>query len=430
MIFSIVSNSLVYGKYYISITFAGLPFIILFVGIFTRNPHLSIVVVAVFYMLNIGFNVYGITNNILLVGICIGSLIVSRKTFLFEPGKRFFFFLALYVLYILFSYFLVNDTFNYYEFNIYMNNVIFLLLMFLFDNESKIEVFYNAIILSALILFCSGIYQVTFLGITHRGFMTGYFANHVMYALHMAWGIPLCYYFFNKYKNKLYLLIGLLLVIGLFLAFSRGVLVALFAAICTYILIKNINKRKANKVATFLLVIVLIMSIVFTYYYLITKIPKYSEKDAFTSGRARLYTAAWKAFKKKPIYGIGWGNYKKTWSNYLPSTYLQLESPRYALSRADLALSTHSSYLRILSELGLLGLMLYLLLNYYLLKDVWAVLLKPEGSHLFIILLLYFFHGIVDNNSYGNERMFFFIAGLLYSMKHINRTSNTTGTSD
>ena len=43
------------------------------------------------------------------------------------------------------------------------------------------------------------------------------------------------------------------------------------------------------------------------------------------------------------------------------------------------------------------------------------------GLPLFFVLLIYYFHGFVDNNSYGNERMFYIAAGILFSIKNMNK---------
>jgi O-antigen ligase len=410
------AHFLLQGNYIMAATSAGLPLLAIFSMEFASRPFLCIIGIAVSYMLNLNITKWGLTTNIFFVAICFFSVLAGREDFRFQAGKKFLFFLCLFIGYALFSYFLTHKQINYYDINLYINNIVILLLFFLLDTEYKIELLYKSVVICALILFASGIYQLIQFGGMPYGYMTGYYSNHVVYALHMAWGVPLSFYLYRKYKNIFYLIACVLLMAGLLLAFSRGVLLAFVMSIITYISIKYIYKSPHKKTFYLLYFLVGIMIAAAVYGHLIKKGHYGSDINEVTSGRSVLYRAAWKSFLDHPVTGVGWENYKSRWMYYV-----NIPRPEYGSAITDKRLNTHSSYLKILSELGIIGIALYLIFNFYLLKDTWSILLSKPGFPLLIILLIYFFHGIVDNNSYGNERMFYFAAGILFSLKTLKR---------
>jgi putative inorganic carbon (HCO3(-)) transporter len=179
---------------------------------------------------------------------------------------------------------------------------------------------------------------------------------------------------------------GGLSTIGLFLTQSRGGVIALAVATVGAVAVAGQLRRK----------VVLVMLIVgaFASFYLLLIAPpqSFSHVTAFTSnggtGRTDLWTVAAKTFEKHPLNGIGAGNFV-------------VVEPKYAvdinsnLPRADLVVQNHepvhNTYLHVASELGLVGLILFLLLVGLALRACWrrtqempATLTRAVGSALFI----------------------------------------------
>lgn len=386
------------------------------VGVFLMHtlklPHLAILGVTASYMLDIEFNFSGITPNIILVVFCLLFIVAQKKQFIIIKYHGFLFFITLYIFLILFSYSLIHRNINFYDINLYINNLIILLLMFIFDTKTKIESIYKVMAWCSMLLVMSGFYQIMTTGLPANG-MTGYWPNHVRYALHIAWGIPVSYYFFRFHRSRLYGLVFIFLMAGAILAFSRGVLMALILAAITATLLNKwpaLSPRKRLKfIATGSVV-----GIAFSFFILNAPLmaERYTADDyqRISSGRTVLYQAAWQMFKENPITGVGWEQFRETWPRYVNVQGTILGDKSY---------NTHSSYLKILAELGLVGMAIYLLFNFCLWKSVADISVTTIGLPLLTVLLIYYFHGMVDNNSYGNDRMFYIAAGLLYSIKQI-----------
>lgn len=397
---------------------AAAPVLALFTFSIAARPYWCLILISISYMLQIQFEQFGLTTNIFFVAICIFSILSGKESLKFQIEKKFLFFLYAFIAYALFSYFFVHQQISYYDVNLYVNNIIILLLMFLLNTHYKIDLFYKAIVFSGLILLCSGLYQIVHHGGIPGSYMTGYFSNHVVYALHIAWSLPLSFHLYRQNNSKFYLFSFALLCTGLLLAYSRGVIMAVLLAGIAYMCIQFIEKTSHKKTLYGVLVILCFTGATLSYAHIINKGHYGTGLSDFTSNRSVLYQAAWGAIKDKPIIGIGWESYKYKWMEYV-----YVAAPRYGISFTDINLNTHSSYLKILSELGIIGIILFLSFNFFLLKDGWAILVSKQGFPILMLLLIYYFHGFVDNNSYGNDRMFYFAAGILFSLKALKDSS-------
>jgi O-antigen ligase len=159
---------------------------------------------------------------------------------------------------------------------------------------------------------------------------------------------------------------GCLCVIGLFLTQSRGGVIALGVASVGALMAAGPLRRKV------LMVMLVVGAFASVYLLLIAPPQSFSHITAFTSnggtGRTDLWTVAAKTFEKHPLNGIGAGNFV-------------VVEPRYAvdinsdLPRADLVVQNHepvhNTYLHVASELGVVGLTLFMLLIALALRACW-----------------------------------------------------------
>ncbi|HXE98641.1 MAG TPA: hypothetical protein VN642_19720, partial [Dongiaceae bacterium] len=118
---------------------------------------------------------------------------------------------------------------------------------------------------------------------------------------------------------------------------------------------------------------------------------------------------------------IGWDTYKKKWSKYV-----NIDKPVYGTDPNDLELNPHSSYLKIISELGLVGLLLFTFCLLLLLNKTLSYLLRDDFTAYFGILFIIIFHGFFDNNSYGNERIFYIIVGSIFAKIYYLNVAKST----
>lgn len=135
-----------------------------------------------------------------------------------------------------------------------------------------------------------------------------------------------------------------------------------------------------------------------------------------SSGRTALYQHAWKLFKKNPVFGIGWGNYRET----VPGTVtLKTE------------LDVHCIYLQVLCEVGVTGFLCYCPALFYTalktLKEYFRRIrtekksLESKMLGFSLLYQAYFFStGILDNTLYYLWSLIPYLisCGMLYAYLH------------
>lgn len=418
-------------QYSRAVGLAGLPLVAVGGAFLLKNPHWALACIGLSYTLNtqivlIRYNEQDLlTSNIILVLICFFSFFSKKNDLQVTIDKKYFVSLVIYIFYALISYYVSHGKFNYFEINKYVNNLIIFFLTCLFlDSYYKIAIFLNVIVVGSLVLFAFGIFQLAEQGHIAGSYMTGYFSNHVMYGLHLALGAIFSFFFYRTTRSKVYFFCTVALVSGVLLAYSRGVIFSFIMSIifCTGAIYAKKSKHK--KILNFIMLALFLVGTISIYSYLINKVEYGSSKEKVTKGRSLLYQAGWEAFKAHPYLGIGWDNFKLTWSDYVD---ISSPSQRWGKVVTEKTLNPHSSYMKILSELGLGGVGLFILFNIFLFRALYPVFLSREGLPLFIVLLLFYLLGITDNNSYGNDRMFYFATGLLFSIKTLKQKEEKAG---
>lgn len=159
----------------------------------------------------------------------------------------------------------------------------------------------------------------------------------------------------RSYKNiRIFifnLFAALLVLYALILSSKRSPLLAAFVAICaTYIIYKrkNVGRRMAVLFAAIVLIFSLYMvlsQVIPGLTTIVDKTEMLEESDAgILNGRSGLWALAIKMFNHNPIIGLGYGSYGD-----------------YASVNGAITTSAHNYYLQIMSELGIVGLILYMI---------------------------------------------------------------------
>ena len=197
--------------------------------------------------------------------------------------------------------------------------------------------------------------------ITHGGHGPGhYFIDENDLSLYINTWLPFCYFLFqNEKKTKIRFLYLAGMVTGLVAivySFSRGGFVGL---VCMATIVWLLSSRKLLSI----LVICLIAGIVYwaggdDY---LKEISTISNKDDRTANERILsWKGAWDMFLDNPL-GVGGENFQVRFPEYQPKE----------LQRGMYGRAAHSLWFTVLSELGIIGVYLYLSLLYYNLKDIY-----------------------------------------------------------
>ena len=148
---------------------------------------------------------------------------------------------------------------------------------------------------------------------------------------------------------------GVISTAGLFLTQSRGGVIALAVAAIGAIAIAGRLRRQ-------ILVVLLVMAAFASFYLVLVAPPQsFSRITSFTAnggtGRTDLWTVAATTFERHPFFGVGAGNFTVVEQKYAVDL-------NHNLPRADLVVQAHeqvhNTYLHVASELGAIGLALFL----------------------------------------------------------------------
>jgi O-antigen ligase len=224
------------------------------------------------------------------------------------------------------------------------------------DSENKLNIAILTIVLASSFLAISGILQKYGIDITGVGLGrderirgVGIFdTNQLAYTL--AFISPLIFAFFLKVRSVL--IKAFLLVVfcafyyAIFLTVSRGGILCSVAVLALLFIV--FNRNKFVKIFGFgigAFLFVLFQKIAPR----LQTISSY-QTDSSAKGRLNVWGEALMTLKSYPIFGIGKGQFKEFFS-----------------------LSPHSSYIQVLSELGLVGLFIWLSLFYFSLKNLMII---------------------------------------------------------
>lgn len=164
----------------------------------------------------------------------------------------------------------------------------------------------------------------------------------------------------------------------------------------------------------------------------ITKV-EYSSKDNSVSNKSRLgiQYAMFQVYKEHPIFGIGWGQQAFESRFYYPkwATDRNYEfSTKYLNENIKSFPPGYNMYLRILTETGIIGFLVFVLFLYVIIKDT-NNLYKTSLEHRFItITLLITFTGSIINwlqiDSFGVYGFWLGLAILIILKKRVSEQAN------
>jgi len=180
-----------------------------------------------------------------------------------------------------------------------------------------------------------------------------------------------------KYKKIIFLFFGIIIL----LTFSRATAIIFVIQLMLFLYLKTKNKFFFLLKATFVLFSLSFIVFVFNPMGLATRFltvgtlleSNDGQYDNSTAERLDVFFAGIKMFKDYPWFGIGYGNFQ-----HFSSFYMDF-SPREVVA--------HNTYITILAELGIIGLLIFIAFLYFIFK----IVEKTKDSGLLVSFLGYVF---------------------------------------
>jgi len=317
----------------------------------------------------------------LFASICLISLLLNLKELILEQSLVSFSYLFRWIMYAA-VYFIVANL-----------------------NEEKKKKLINYIFYSGIIVLFLGFVQVFFYPSLKNLYYLGW--DEHMYRLFSTFLDPnftgiylviiflLGIYLYLSKKRKIYIVLSTLILIGVFLTYSRTAFITLLISAVSLLII-------ANKKKLILPIVVAILLITFVF----PKTFKSEGTDFFRtfSAAARISTMqhGLKIFSDHPIFGVGFNSYR-----YFQEKY-GFELTDYAVpSRA--AAGVENSFIFVLATTGLIGFISYL----YLLFRIFSLVLLSKNKVLSKITIAVFV-GLIGSSLFINSLFYTFIMFLMW----------------
>jgi O-antigen ligase len=266
-----------------------------------------------------------------------------------------------------------------------------------------IAIFISLVVGCQLLLSYNALYDITRVrpyDFSFNNFLVGVFPNRNITSAMYLFQLPFVLYVFvsSKFKSlKLFsAILSFLLLNMVFLMGSRTAYVIL-TAVClaffiSFIVLKNNELRSYFKIYF----IVLIAALLFSTFSLGTK------NDAFianrvstidfteesTNTRLRYYRHGSNQLFNNPLIGVGLGNWK----------IVSVEKEKDKIISYIVPYTMHNDFLEVASELGVIGLIIFILIFYFALKNSWNLFSRIKSDPIVLVgptmLMIY----IIDSN--------------------------------
>lgn len=293
------------------------------------------------------------------------------------------------------------------------------------DSESDIENVFEAIFLSAAAIGAIACLYKFFGVVTYDNRLASFYLSPNHLAMYLAPGIIFgCFFLMNYFSEKkharfaIVFLLSVIMLIALYFTYSYATwLAVLFSVLLTFL----ISKQSKKNVSLFSLVLFLIFSFLLISQ---SRTQKFSDLIAVSerssiSSRMMIWHVSIELIKKHPLVGIGPGNFQNAYLSMQPyfPPYLEWAVPQ-----------PHNIFLAFWLQTGILGLLGFLLLLFFIFKTL-LVLIKNNKSAtlaapLFAFFLYTVLHGLVDTTYWKNDLAFLFwiCLFLTLSLKNIEET--------
>ncbi len=347
---------------------------------------ISILILLIFFPAKSSFY-YFLVFAILMTVFLVRKIVISKNIGISSFSKALFFINFLFLVSTFFSIYFLNSILFF--FDIFLISSYFILHLI---EESEEERNINIIgIVISIFSFLSIIIDLIF---NSRDL---FFSNPIFIGITSGIGVLIFLYRYVNEKNYFSLLLILINLTSLFLAESKAAFIGV--SLFSLILVTS-KKKKAIPVITIMIVLTLIIpNPIKTMFHYSLKI------DPYSGNRVDIWNIGLKIFKANLLTGSGTDNFNELSKKYNfpqkrgPANYFKI--PRTA----------HSDYIKLISELGLLGIFLLFFSLYFIFK---RVLTGPIFNISKILVLYLLFQALFFNIIF--QTFFFFLFILLLKM--------------
>jgi len=273
--------------------------------------------------------------------------------------------------------------------------------------------------MGASIVYESGVYR-----------LTGTIGNAAFLAGLLLFGIFAFLYLFVSSKHKywrIYYIVGAvsnLLIMAL--SQTRGTMLGLATAVFLGLIILSFSQKQIGKKAANIYRVILLLSIIFVvgifsardsafvkHNTLLNRFTAIDFSDTTTQTRLYAWRGGLEAFKDKPIFGWGVDNFNIAYNHYFDADFYNYVQTETWFDRA------HNQLVEYLTTTGVIGLLAYLLIWYFVLATIVKLRKKEKIDHYQTILLLgvlvaYFVHNLLVFDSVSTLLSFVFVLAFIY----------------
>lgn len=262
-----------------------------------------------------------------------------------------------------------------------------------------------------------------------NNFLNGNFPNrNITSAIYLV-QLPFVLHVLKNTESKILQIvasiISFLLVYMVFMLGSRTAYVIMLCLFLAYLIVTIISKDK--KIKSYFLTFVFLVSssfILSTFTlgtqsdaYAINRIQTIDFAETSTNTRLRYYQYGIDQALNNPILGVGLGNWK----------IVSIERDKENIISYIVPYTMHNDFLEVAAELGLIGLLIFLSIFYFGLRNSWEIYCRDKVNPKFLIIPFCLLIYIIDSNfNFPFTRMsqLFYFALLLALSEHFNNKPN------
>jgi O-antigen ligase len=241
------------------------------------------------------------------------------------------------------------------------------------------------------------------------------------YSLNLAIAFFVAYFGVLRHHRMIALLLAPVFLYGIFATASRTGLVALVATPLLALLVPRLAPRLGLRIlpvyvlgaAAIVVMVLAIPSVGERTMERYVTLSEYQSEDTW-NGRWANWQGALKVINSHPILGVGAGNYAQAALDY--STTVQAHSAKKAAETGELAGLAHNSILGVASQLGLVGLTLFLGILFLAFITAWQIAQRSDlGTGIFLGLIVALFAGMTL--SWENQKIVYVLIGSVLALQ-------------
>lgn len=301
------------------------------------------------------------------------------------------------------------------------NLILFGVIVSVFTRARDVERVYFVGFVGGIVQVVLGVAQLALRGMPSDG-LTGFLPNHVEYGFYLtlclSCTLPLIVT--DRSRRWFYTAGGAAMALLVVLSQARGALIVLLLIVLAWTVVVVRNRLLAAATVTLAATAAGVFTFAFPRLASLTKMIASLHDPAvlnrMLSGRLALYAAALRMIRENPVLGVGYARYAELWASYAPASLFLSEG------FSERMFVTHSTFLQIAAETGLVGFVLYtgIILGAFVsairgLRHSQAGGFVTNGRALaggvLMLLVAFAVHGAIDNSGW-HERMFYVTLGL------------------